>query len=105
MYDGGGDEETAREEEEEKEAAAAAAGWHQKTRTPHRDVGNYQQYGIKKSFRFHDMSDMSMILASMRCSSGTLAQELNSTVLEAPSRPRPRFNLRSLNNFIGLKGT
>ena len=26
-------EETAREEE-------AAAGWHQKTRTPHRDVGN-----------------------------------------------------------------
>ena len=34
MYDGGEDEETAREE---------AAGWHQKTRTPHRDVGNKQE--------------------------------------------------------------
>ena len=30
--------ETAREEEEEEEEEAA--GWHQKTRTPHRDVGN-----------------------------------------------------------------
>ena len=34
--------ETAREEEEEEEEEAA--GWHQKTRTPHRDVGNKTEY-------------------------------------------------------------
>ena len=38
MYDGG-EEETAREEEAEA-AEEEAAGCHQKTRTPHRDVGN-----------------------------------------------------------------
>ena len=36
MYDGGRDEETAREEK-------AEAGWHQKTRTPHRDVGKKRE--------------------------------------------------------------
>ena len=47
MYAGGGDEETAREEEEEEEEEEAA-GWHQKTRTPHRDVGNYTSISPKQ---------------------------------------------------------